>query len=234
LSERVLVVNADDFGISPGVNAGILHAHAEGIVTSTSLMVMRGAAAAAVDAARDHPGLAIGLHLDLGEWTFRDGRWQTNYEVADLRDPAAVEDAIREQLDHFRALTGRDPSHLDSHQHVHRDEPVASVARTLARRLAVPLRGTDLGIPYRGEFYGQTGKGEPLPDGISVQALVAAIEQLPEGAHELGCHPGEGDEGGSPYGPERARELAALCSPEARAAIALAGVRLVSFSELEL
>lgn len=232
MSERLLVVNADDFGLSPGVNAGILRAHAEGIVTSTSLMIDRPAAADAVEAARAHPGMSIGLHVDLGEWVFRDGRWEVGYEVADLTDPGAVEEAVHGQLERFRALAGRDPSHLDSHQHVHREQPAAGVVLALAQRLSVPLRDTAQGIPYRGEFYGQTGKGEPYPEGISVEALVAAIERVPAGAHELGCHPGERDDSGSVYAAERTRELESLCAPEARAAIDRAGIRLVSFAEL--
>ena len=55
--ERRLVVNADDFGLSPGVNEGILEAHANGIVTSTSLMVLERASDDAVRAADGHEAL---------------------------------------------------------------------------------------------------------------------------------------------------------------------------------
>ncbi|HWC86586.1 MAG TPA: ChbG/HpnK family deacetylase, partial [Solirubrobacteraceae bacterium] len=65
MSERVLIVNADDFGASAGINDGIVEAHASGIVTSTSLMVMGAAADHAVALAREHPALGIGLHLEL-------------------------------------------------------------------------------------------------------------------------------------------------------------------------
>lgn len=232
MSGPTVVVNADDFGLSPGVNEGILHAHEHGLVTSTSLMVRRPAAAAATSAARSRPLLSIGLHLDLGEWVYRNGRWSVAYEVADLQDAAAVERAVDEQLERFRSLVGRNPTHLDSHQHVHREEPVASVMRALALELGVPLRSTELGPAYIGEFYGQSGKGEPYPEGISAAALVAIIERLPDGAYELGCHPGRGNDSGSSYGEERERELAALCSAEAAEAVARRGVRLASFAEV--
>ena len=75
MSERVLVVNADDFGRSPGVNAGIADTHERGIVTSTSLMVRWPAAEQAAAYARQTPTLAVGLHADLGEWARRDGAW---------------------------------------------------------------------------------------------------------------------------------------------------------------
>lgn len=65
MSARRLVVTGDDFGAAPEINAAVLRAHREGILTATSLMVTGPAAAAAVDGARAHPRLAVGLHLVL-------------------------------------------------------------------------------------------------------------------------------------------------------------------------
>jgi len=195
--ERFLIVNADDLGLSAGVNAGIVAAHERGIVTSASLMVRAGAAAGAVALSGDHPELAVGLHLDLAEWEYEDGKWRVNYERCPADDAGAVEAECRDQLGAFRQLTGRDPTHLDSHQHTHMSEPVASVAARLAAELELPLRGQ--GIRYEGGFYGQTGKGEPYPAGIEAEHLVELIEALPPGRTELGCHPGVGDDTGSSY-----------------------------------
>src|SRR5947209_6375746 len=64
-ARRRLIVSADDFGLSPGVNAGIISAHREGILTNASLMVNGPACAEAIDLARTTPTLAIGLHLVL-------------------------------------------------------------------------------------------------------------------------------------------------------------------------
>jgi predicted glycoside hydrolase/deacetylase ChbG (UPF0249 family) len=230
LSARWLIVNADDLGLSAGVNAGIAEAHERGIVTSASLMVRAGAAAAAAKLAHEHRGLAIGLHLDIAEWRFEAGEWRLSYERCDPEDPAAVEAECRGQLDAFRELCGRDPTHLDSHQHTHRSEPVASVAARLAAELSAPLR--DRGIRYEGGFYGQTGKGEPYPEGIEPEHLVELIEALPPGGTELGCHPGLGADTASPYEVERERELGALCDPRVAAAIERAGVELRSFADL--
>jgi chitin disaccharide deacetylase len=227
---RWLIVNADDLGLSAGVNAGIAEAHEHGIVTSASLMVRAGAASAATALIGDHPQLAVGLHLDVAEWRFEDGEWRLSYERCDPEDPAAVEAECRAQLDAFRELSGRDPTHLDSHQHTHMSEPLASVAVRLAAELDVPLR--DRGIRYEGGFYGQTGKGEPYPEGIEPEHLVELIEALPTGWTELGCHPGRGADAGSPYEAERERELRALCDPRVAAAIERAGVELRSFAQL--
>jgi predicted glycoside hydrolase/deacetylase ChbG (UPF0249 family) len=229
-AERLLIVNADDFGLSPGVNAGIVEAHERGIVTSASLMVRAGSAAAAIALASRRPRLAVGLHLDIAEWRYEGGEWRVNYERCPADDAAAVEAECRGQLAAFRELAGRDPTHLDSHQHTHMSEPVAAVAASLATELEVPLRAR--GVRFEGGFYGQTGKGEPYPDGIAARRLVELIEALSPGRTELGCHPGIGEDTGSSYAREREQELQALCAAEVRAALEREEVKLCSFAQL--
>ena len=116
---RYLIVNADDFGLSDGVNRGIIEAHEHGVVTGTSLMVRWPAAADAAVYCRQHPRLSSGLHIDLGEWMFREGEWRALYEVVPLEDPVSIEREVNRQVKIFREMVGRNPSHLDSHQHVH-------------------------------------------------------------------------------------------------------------------
>ena len=123
MADRVLIVNADDFGRSPGVNRGVIQAHEEGIVTSATLMVRWPAAEDAAEYARSH-SLSVGLHLDLGEWEHRDGEWHIRYRVLDDDSEEAVAEEIRRQLERFEALVGTPPTHLDSHQHVHLRDPV--------------------------------------------------------------------------------------------------------------
>jgi chitin disaccharide deacetylase len=225
-------VNADDFGRSPGVNRGIARAHEDGIVTSASLMVRGSAAADAAVYARSHPELSVGLHVDLGEWVYEAGAWQAGKDVRRVADSASVEDEVADQLSAFRNLTGRDPTHVDSHQHVHRDEPVRSVLIRFARELAVPLREFSPDVQYVGRFFGQTSNGSPYPEGIRVEALLAILASLPPGATELGCHPGYANGLDSSYRDERERELEALCDPRVRAAIAQEGIELCSFVDL--
>jgi predicted glycoside hydrolase/deacetylase ChbG (UPF0249 family) len=229
-AQRTLIVNADDFGLSDGVNAGIVAAHERGIVTSTTLMVRRDAAPAAVAYAAEHPALAIGLHLDLGHWEYEDGEWVTVYESCSHDDGDDVAREARAQLDAFGELLGRPPTHVDSHQHVHMNEPAASAIRALVKPLGVPLRAN--GIRYSGEFYGQTGKGEPVPEAIAAERLVELIAALPAGVTEMGCHPGIDVGTDSSYSAEREREVEALCDPRVRAAIDAEGIALRSFAEL--
>jgi chitin disaccharide deacetylase len=226
-----LVVNADDFGLSPAINRGIVHAHVAGVVTSASLMVRHAAAPAAAASARDLPALGVGLHLDLGEWRLREGAWQASYDVVDTADRAAVEREVGRQLDRFVALVGGPPTHLDSHQHVHREEPVRSVVADAAGSLGVPARHTP-GIRYCGNFYGQGRRGEPLPELISAAALTRLIAELPDGATEIACHPAEAVDVETAYARERLAELAALCDPAVGRAIDARGVRLCTFRDL--
>ena len=230
MSARLLIVNADDLGLSAGVNAGIAAAYERGIVTSASLMVRKPAAQEAVAVAREHPSLAIGHHIDLGQWDYEEGEWKVAYERCSPDDEAAVERECRAQLEAFGELLGRGPTHLDSHQHTHMSEPVASVADRLSAELGVPLRGRR--IPYEGGFYGQSGRGVPFPEGITVDRLIELIEALPAGWTELGCHPGLGVEGESSYARERAVEVESLTDPRVRAAIERNGVELRSFADV--
>ena len=223
---RRLIVNADDFGRSAGINRGIARAHTEGIVTSASLMVLYPGAAEAAVYARSRPSLGVGLHVDLGEWIYADGAWPAVYE----REQTAEE--VEAQLTAFRKLLDRDPTHVDSHQHVHSDEPVRSICFELASRLGVPLRHFGP-IRYEGGFYGQTSEGSPLHDSISVDGVTTLVRSLPEGVTELVCHPGESEGLQSSYRIERAMELETLCDPRVRAAIEDEGIELCSFGSLQ-
>ena len=227
--ERFLVVNADDLGLSAAVNDGIFAAHAEGIVTSASLMVRQGGAPAAAERSPELPELAIGLHIDLGEWNYEEGEWTLAYSHCDSDDPAAVGAECRAQLERFRALLGRDPTHLDSHQHVHESEPAKGVAEALAAELRVPLRNR--AISYEGGFYGQSGKGEPFPAGITPERLMELIRGLPPGWTEIGCHPAAGPVPTSSYDAERQIELATLRDPGVKDLLNVRNVNLCTYAQ---
>src|SRR5688572_225179 len=164
--EKHLIVNADDFGRSPGVNRGVIAAHERGIVTSASLMVRWPAAREAVELARQHSRLSLGLHVDLGEWACRNGEWISLYEVAPLDDHMQVAQEIDRQLELFCQLVGRPPTHLDSHQHEHREAGIRPILAGIAERLSVPLRHYGAAVRYCGNFYGQGKLGEPVPEWI--------------------------------------------------------------------
>lgn len=198
MTTRYLIVNADDLGMTAAVNEGVFAAHEGGIVTSASLMVLRDDAMAAVDAVAGHPDLAVGLHLEAGE-------------------------DLRRQLDLFRQMTGRHPTHLDSHKHVHETDPeIGATAEALAAELGVPLRNR--AIRYERRFYGR--------DAISPRHLIELIEGLPPGWTEIGCHPAAGPVPTSSYDAERQIELATLRHPEVKNLLNVTSVRLCSYAQV--
>jgi hopanoid biosynthesis associated protein HpnK len=133
---RRLIVNADDFGLSPSANAAVIRAHREGILTSASLMVNEPGFAEAVQLARENPRLGVGLHLTLlmghaalppakipglvngrGEFSNRPARAGLRYFLnRDLRGQLRAE--IRAQFDKFRAA-GLPLDHVNGHLHLH-------------------------------------------------------------------------------------------------------------------
>jgi chitin disaccharide deacetylase len=228
-SRKRLIVNADDFGQSAGVNRGILRAHRSGIVTSASLMVRWPAAPDAVERSRECPQLGLGLHVDFGEWVWRDGGWTLVYQVVELEDLEGIEAEVWRQVELFRRLTGKEPDHIDSHQHVHVRKRLQPIFAGIARALGVPLRKCTPGITYCGRFYGQTGRGEPFPEGITPEWLIGLLAALSGGVTELGCHPAEGRDVETMYNAEREKEIETLCDPRVLAAVAELNIELCSF-----
>lgn len=225
----MLIVNADDFGCSRGVNRGIIEAHEHGIVTSASLMVTGPAAGEAAEYGREHPELSVGLHVELRRWRVRRRPWSLVWTNRRLGQTVARD--LAAQLERFRELIGRDPTHLDSHHHRHRGESLRPAFEALAQELDVPLRHLDPRVPFRGDFYGHDGAGRPDPDSITPAALIAILEALPAGVTELGCHPGYPDGLNAWYRDERVQEVSTLCDPEVRETIKRLGIQLVSFQE---
>jgi chitin disaccharide deacetylase len=230
--ERLLIVNADDFGLSPGVNAGVARAHEEGILTSASMMVLKPAAPEAAAYARATPSVGVGLHVDLCEWTKRDGEWITVYEIVPTNDLDAVEREVRSQVDRFRELVGRDPTHLDSHQHVHGWSRMTEIFARVASEVGVPLRHHLGGVQYCGDLYGHDPKGNPIPEALTPDAVIEIIRALQPGVTELACHPGLGADTGSAYDIEREQEVELLCDPRIPEALRKEGIELRTFADI--
>lgn len=150
-----LIVNADDFGLSPEVNAGILRAHREGILRSASLMVAEPAAKAAAELARDNPALDVGLHavvcrgrsmLDpsrLGAAVNASGEFIDNPIAAGMRYffdrsmRTAMTDELRAQVERHLELVGY-LNHIDGHLNFHVHPLFADILVDLAVEYKVP------------------------------------------------------------------------------------------------
>jgi hopanoid biosynthesis associated protein HpnK len=190
---RRLIVSGDDFGAAHEVNAGIVRAHADGILTSTSLMVTGGAAAEAVALARAHPRLAVGLHLVLAQGTAAappadipdlvgpDGAFASTpvrnglrYAAAWLRRAgrAQLRREIAAQLDAFRA-TGLRLAHVDGHLNMHLHPMVLPILLELAPAhgiRAMRLSRESLGAALR---HDRRHAGRKTAEGLAFRALAA-------------------------------------------------------------
>ena len=222
MSNKLLVVNADDFGASDGVNRGISDAHTRGIVTSTSLLVTGAACDEAVRMLDDLPELGVGLHVDVcGE----------DERPFDVHDVAGLRADLEQQLDRFGQLVGRPPTHVDSHRHVHRHSFLRPLFREVVDPLGVPVRD-DGRVRFVGDFYAQWEWGVTELEKIGVPFLQQLLrDKVLPGWTELSCHPAYRSPGYEPvYDAEREVELATLTEPAVRQVIDELGIRLVSFA----
>ena len=188
MTRGALVITADDFGLSRAVNAAVVRAHREGVLTAASLMVAEDAAAEAVAVARQLPSLSVGLHLVLADGrpalppgeiphlVGPDRRLEADPARAGLRwaaSAAARRELAREiaaQFERF-AATGLPLSHVDGHHHLHL-HPAAfpAVAEHAARAGARGVRLTHEGLrPLR----------DAAPRRAAAEALVLGAPAAP-------------------------------------------------------
>ncbi len=141
ISRKQLVVNADDFGFTPDVNAGIVEAHRDGILTAATLMANGEAFADAVRLARETPTLDIGGHLVLiGGRSLVTGKafpaTARQLVVALAMGRIRVYDELAAQLRRI-VDAGLRPTHLDTHKHTHLAPPVLDAVARLAQEFDV-------------------------------------------------------------------------------------------------
>ncbi len=223
-AKRKLIVNADDFGLTPGVSAGILYAHAHGVVTSTTVMVNTEFANEALQAAKQFPALGIGLHfvLDAGRplspspesLVDENGVFLRGKELIASAEKQDVKEELQAQLQ-FLFDQGIEVTHIDSHHHMHLHIPCALEAvMEVAKEHRLPIRTfsemRDNGVLrttdcLRYDFYGE--------DHITAGYLLRLFSELEPGVTEVMCHPAFIDtwlENKSSYRFTRAKELAVL------------------------
>lgn len=219
---RHLIINADDFGATDGINRGIDACHRAGVVTSASLMVEGQAAEPAAVLAQELPRLAVGLHF-VGD---RPGA------AVDVEDGSAVACELARQLSLFQRLVGRPPTHLDSHHHLHREPTAMAAFARVARDLGIAVRG-DGSVHFVGGFYGQWEWKVTDLAHVSVAALQGILrDEVPDGWTEVSCHPGYvTPQLRSIYAVEREAEVRTLTDPAIPATIAELGIELVSYAD---
>ncbi|MDQ6598807.1 chitin disaccharide deacetylase [Bacillus salipaludis] len=196
-----LIVNADDFGFSPGVNYGIIDSYLYGIVNSTTMMMNLTGTDHAIRLAKKNPELQVGIHLVLtcGKPLLKDVPSLVDKEgffhsLSDLpkANQISIDELEREwtaQIERFIS-SGLKPSHFDSHHHVHFIEEFQPVIKNLSEKFGLPVRRnghiqvngvksfSDLSLF---DFYGE---------GVAPDYFNKLAERIDDGKIvEIMCHP---------------------------------------------
>ena len=152
--ERRIIINADDFGLSEGINKGIVQAHTDGVLTSATIMANMPAAGKAVKMARRLPKLGIGIHLNLSEGgpvseqadidclVNEDGLF--THSASKLAFLSLTSNKVRKAIRGELAAQiqwlidgGIRPTHLDSHKHIHCFPAIFLIVCSLAREFEI-------------------------------------------------------------------------------------------------
>jgi hopanoid biosynthesis associated protein HpnK len=189
---KQLILNADDFGLTRGVNEGIVRAHRGGVLTSTTLMANGAAFEDAVERARENPGLGVGCHLVLtggksvapkekvSSLVDGDGRLPESLGLFVARLSAGrvrieeIELELRAQIEKVRAA-GIEPSHLDTHKHTHAHPRVMEAVGKVAQQCGIsrvrkPVEN------LRDSWRTSQGNGDRDAAQLAAAAAVRAVE----------------------------------------------------------
>ena len=196
----LLIVNADDYGLTQGISEGILRGHREGIVTSTSVLAIGPAYPKVAHLLVDHPQLGVGVHLaavgedppllsptEVPTLFDRRGRLSETFGPFLLRcaagrvDPDDVRREFTAQLLHVQEL-GLPITHLDAHQHLHLWPSICNVVLELARKFDIPA----VRVP-RLRAFSVTGAGVTVLGRLLARRAARAGLRYPEDAVGIEC-----------------------------------------------
>lgn len=251
---KLLIVNADDFGLSKALNYGVIEAFANGVVTSTTAMVNASAIEHAAELSAIYPKLAVGMHFVLSygrplsdmpglvRENGKLGKWLWAQAETGVLPLEEIQRELECQYSRFVEIFDRPPTHIDSHHHAHMIEQIFPLVDAFAREKNVPLRvdrdALSIGEAesqwlhstqgFDGGFY-----GDNVTESLFVETLDRSMER---GDHslEVMCHPSFIDSEilASRYCNQRLVELDVLTSPSLKYAIAERGYRLGTFKDL--
>lgn len=229
-----LIINADDFGLSKAVNYGIIEAHKQGVVTSTTALVTADAFTHCKQLALENPALSVGIHLNitLGRPLLKhvslvdeNNNFFTKMEY--IEDFTKSQDELylewRYQIEYFIEVMGVKPTHIDSHHHVHMLPKALPIVQRLAKEYDLPIRG-DKKVELNTDFYGN-------------QVSEDFFDQLPHFEMlEVMVHPAYVDTTlieATSYALDRLKEYDILTLPSVREKIKNSGYTLISYKEVK-
>ena len=271
-----LIINSDDYGRTTLISQGIREAHLHGVVSSTTCMMNFPNAAHDITLAlQETPNLGLGVHLMLTSGSplsppenvptlvTAENRFPNLTQFLNRLysvNPTEVKAEWRRQIEKFIQLTGRHPTHLDSHHHssyytkafframLELAQEYGCAIRQVTSQDGNFLRGLphevnqtilnyapalqeDFNIPTTDTFFASFYNKQATQDEI-----INILHRLPtDGVHELMCHPGYSDaalETSSFYNRQRETELAILTNNEVQETIKTLNIDLITFAIL--
>ncbi|WP_265455991.1 carbohydrate deacetylase [Enterococcus sp. HY326] len=151
---KQLIINADDFGYSAAVNAGIIHSHKEGILTSATLMANMPGTLEAIKLAEMYPDLGVGCHLvltmgqplnkDCHSFQDENGYFYKLSDYPKVRGKYSNQEIYTEwcgQIDYLLAC-GVNLTHFDSHHHIHFYPENREIALEISQKYNLPFRNS--------------------------------------------------------------------------------------------
>lgn len=252
---RRLIINADDFNLTPGVNRGILLAHDRGVISSTTVMINLLLEEKTIQEVQKRKKLGVGIHLNvtLGEPVDSkekvrsllnpEGKFRRPSDYAE-RGPR-LNELIREygaQIGLFEKRFGRKPDHLDTHHHLHNQPVFFEAVSAVAKKWKLPIRRSRI---FQQSDFEKLSRGVRTTDYLfgnletrfiwQKNSFLGILEHLSEGTSEIGCHPGFCDSklrNISSLQDVRDKELSLFSSKEFRKTLSALGIELIRFSEV--
>lgn len=239
-----LIINADDFGYSNGVNYGIIDAYKNGILTSTTLMINMSGTIHAVELMKENPELAVGLHLNIslgrpltdGKTLVDENGFFMKPDILPkgyLYDEDELRAEVKAQYGKYLKIVGKKPSHLDSHLFSTDKVPqMRKIASELALENDIPMRNFDIDEYNHVEFINYRNyNAKPTLDYI-----VDFFEDIIKNEYvEIMTHPGYVDyslNNNSSYNIQRTNEVEFLTSDAIRNLIKKNNVNLITYNDV--
>jgi len=200
----LVIINADDFGYSQGINLGIIEAHKNGILSSTTMMANMPGFEHGVELAKNNPKLGIGVHLNLtcgkplldnvpSLTDYKEFRNLSYYEKETELDEGEIYREWDAQINKIKNA-GIVPTHLDSHHHINRIAPINEIFIKLAREYNLPVRNNfdvPKDIKTVKKFFTEfdaIGMNKEIWKGMTISNLIQDCKMYK--SVEVMCHPG--------------------------------------------
>lgn len=248
-----LVMNADDFGYSEGINYGIIEAYKKGIVRSTTLMANMPGFEHAINLAKQNLGLGVGVHLTIttGIPILRTHKTIINQKGEFIKVKQALKEGntidLSEIKDEWFAqiqkvyAAGVKPTHIDSHHHSHGEDDLLPIAAEIANYYDLPMRIVKEEHRKKVDIH-QCGIEALSVDFFDKTATMEQLLQIIDDSKQKGyqsleimCHPAFVDYSilsNSSYNVQRTKELNILTTPGLEEHLRSLNVTLANFSEI--